>query len=66
MVNDKIVSDIQNLVEVLFIGTVFVRVLLVGMAFAESRISSHAITKFSVILPTYVPFSQLHVKGLQK
>ena len=52
MVHHKIVSDIQKLVEVLFIGTVFVRVLLVGTAFAESRISSHAITKSSIILTT--------------
>ena len=45
--------------EVLFIRTVFVEAL-----FVTSINSSHVITQSSIILPTYLLFSQVHVAGL--
>ena len=43
-----------------FVGTVFVRIL-----FVLSIISSHLITELPIMLPAYLPFSQLHVAGFQ-
>ena len=45
--------------ELLFVRTVFVEVL-----FVTSINSSHVITELSIILPTYLLFSQVHVAGL--
>ena len=45
--------------EVLFVRTVFVEALFVTLIN-----SSHVITQQSIILPTYLLFSQVHVAGL--
>ena len=60
MVINKKASKIKNVFEILFVGTVFVEMLLVAYI-----ISSHVITESSLALAKYLPFLQLHLSGLQ-
>ena len=60
MVINKKASKIKNFFEILFVGTVFVEMLLVTYI-----ISSHVITESSLALAKYLPFLQLHLSGLQ-
>ena len=48
-----------------FVEMIFFEVLFVGIVFVSSIIPSHIITESSIILSTYLPFSQLHVAGFQ-
>ena len=64
MVINKKATKIYKLVESLFVGVVFVEVILVGTT-AVFTISSHVITELSIILPKYLIFWQLHVAGFQ-
>ena len=56
----------KNLVKVHFVRIVSAEVLFVGIVFVSSTISSHLITESTVILPAYLPFSQVHVAVFQK
>ena len=56
----------KNLVKVHLLRIVFVEVLFVGIVFVSSTASSHLITESTVILPAYLPFSQVHVAVFQK
>ena len=49
----------------LFVGTVDAGPAVVGIVFVFSVIASQVITESSTILAKYLPFSQLHVAGLQ-
>ena len=51
-----------------FVGTVFVEVISVEVVFIRtftSILSSHIITESPIILPKYLPFSQVRVLGFQ-
>ena len=71
MVINKTVSKIYKLVEVIFAGTFFVKLLFVEVLFVgtvlvvtalvSSIISSHLIIEPSIIIPKYLPFSQLYL-----
>ena len=66
MVINKKARKNQKFVEVLFVETDFVEALFLGTVFVEvlfavSIISSHVITEYSIRLPTFLLFSQLHV-----
>ena len=54
-------SKIQIFVEVFFVRTNFV-----GKYFVFSIILSHITAELSIILPKYLPFSQLHVARFQR
>ena len=60
MVINKRASKMLKFVEVHFLRTYFVEVLLVGMVFVVSIISSHIISESPIILPTHLPFLQLN------
>ena len=61
MVFNEKASNIQKFVKVYFVRTAFVEVLFVGTTFVSSLISSHVVTKSSIILPTYLPYLQLNI-----
>ena len=60
MITNEKASKIYKFFQLLFVGTVFVKIV-----FVVSIISSHVITESSIILHTFLPFSQLHIAGLQ-
>ena len=60
MVSNKKTSKIKEIFELPFVWTVFVKIL-----YVVSIISSHIITELSVILPTCLAFSQLHIARFQ-
>ena len=59
IINKKAI-EIKKLVEVLFVGTVFVETI-----FIVSIVSSHITTESSIMLPKYLPFLQLHGVGFK-
>ena len=60
VINKKPIYRNLKLVEVLFLGTVFVR-----MVSVVSIVSSQTINESSVTLDKYLPFSQPHVARFQ-
>ena len=72
MVMNKKASKIQTffLLQIIFsllrfVGKLFAKTVFVIILFAVSLISSHVITEPSLMLFTYITFSQLHAAGFQ-
>ena len=52
-------------VEVYFVSTTFIEILFFGAGFVSFMFSADKTTESSIILPTYLPFLQLHVARFQ-